>query len=58
MLSKIAGRRLERGVYGFPLEQKLFDLYVRATGQSQEDLSEEYAQLQPETHEQHKSVPA
>ncbi len=61
VLSKIAGRRLERGVYGFPLEQKLFDLYVRATGQSQEDLSEEYAQLQPETHEQHKqkeSVPA
>jgi hypothetical protein len=30
----------------------LFDLYVRATGQSQQDLSEDYAQLQPETHAQ------
>ena len=57
LLSHIAGRRLERGAYGFPVEQKLFDLYVRATGQTQEDLSEEYAQLQPETAEQHKVAP-
>ncbi|MDG1049921.1 MAG: radical SAM protein [Planctomycetota bacterium] len=57
LLSRIAGRRLERGAYGLPVEQKLFDLYVRATGQTQEDLSEEYAQLQPETAEQHKVAP-
>ena len=48
MLSRMAGRRLQRGKYGFPIEQKLFDLYVRATGQTQENLSEEYAQLQPQ----------
>jgi hypothetical protein len=35
-----------------PVEQKLYDLYVRATGQSQQDLSEDHAQLQPETHAQ------
>jgi len=35
LLSKIAGWRLERGEYRFPIEQKLFDLYVRATGQTQ-----------------------
>jgi anaerobic magnesium-protoporphyrin IX monomethyl ester cyclase len=52
LLSKIAGKRLERGNYKFPVEQKLYDLYVRATGQSQQDLSEDYAQLQPETHAQ------
>ncbi len=23
------------GLYGFPIEQKMFDLYVRATGQAQ-----------------------
>ena len=34
-LSKIAGWRLQRGAYGFPIEQKLYDLYVRATGQTQ-----------------------
>jgi radical SAM superfamily enzyme YgiQ (UPF0313 family) len=34
-LSKIAGWRLQRGSYGFPIEQKLYDLYVRATGQTQ-----------------------
>ena len=55
LLSRIAGRRLQRGTYKFPVEQKLFDLYVRATGQTQENLSEEYAQLQPETHELKKS---
>jgi hypothetical protein len=35
MLSKFAGWRLKTGKYGFPIEQKLFDLYVRATGQTQ-----------------------
>ena len=34
-LSKIAGWRLSKGTYQFPIEQKLFDLYVRATGQTQ-----------------------
>ena len=34
-LSKVAGWRLRNGSYGFPVEQKLYDLYVRATGQSQ-----------------------
>ncbi len=58
LLSKLAGKRLEAGKYGFPAEQKLFDLYVKATGQTQEDLSEEYAQLQPETHARHKSESA
>ncbi|MFT7678393.1 MAG: hypothetical protein ACI8QC_002383 [Planctomycetota bacterium] len=51
----MAGHRLKRGSYTFPVEQKLFDLYVRATGQTQpgaEDLSEDYQQLQPETHAQ------
>ncbi|MFT5291261.1 MAG: anaerobic magnesium-protoporphyrin IX monomethyl ester cyclase [Planctomycetota bacterium] len=55
LLSKMAGHRLKRGSYTFPVEQKLFDLYVRATGQTQpgaEDLSEDYQQLQPETHAQ------
>ncbi len=35
LLSKIAGWRLKRGSYEFPLEQKLFDVYVRLTGQTQ-----------------------
>lgn len=35
LLSKMAGWRLQRGSYEFPIEQKLFDLYVRATGQTQ-----------------------
>ncbi len=35
LLSKIAGNRLKRFSFGFPLEQKLFDLYVRLTGQTQ-----------------------
>ena len=53
LLSKIAGHRLRTGNYRFPIEQKLFDLYVRLTGQSQPgDHSEEYEQLQPETHAQ------
>ncbi len=34
-LSRIAGWRLKTGRYKFPVEQKLFDLYVRATGQMQ-----------------------
>ena len=33
--SKAAGWRLKNGRYGFPVEQKLFDIYVRATGQTQ-----------------------
>jgi anaerobic magnesium-protoporphyrin IX monomethyl ester cyclase len=52
LLSRMAGKRLERGNYTFPVEQKLFHLYVKLTGQSQQDLSEDYAQLQPETHAQ------
>ena len=54
-LSRMAGWRLQRGKYELPLEQKLFDLYVRMTGQRQkaaEDVSEDYQQLQPETHAQ------
>jgi len=35
LLAKVAGWRLRRGEYRFPLEQKLFDVYVRATGQTQ-----------------------
>jgi radical SAM superfamily enzyme YgiQ (UPF0313 family) len=35
LLSKFAGWRLKTGKYGFPIEQKVFDLYVRATGQTQ-----------------------
>jgi hypothetical protein len=35
LLSKAAGWRLKRGRYRFPIEQKLFDVYVRATGQIQ-----------------------
>jgi anaerobic magnesium-protoporphyrin IX monomethyl ester cyclase len=35
LLAAMAGWRLERGNYRFPVEQKLFDLYVRATGQLQ-----------------------
>ena len=55
LLSKMAGKRLQKGTYTFPVEQKLFDLYVRATGQTQpgnDDLDEDYQQLQPETHAQ------
>jgi len=53
LLSKAAGWRLRNGNYKFPLEQKMFDVYVRLTGQVQPgDNSEEYAQLQPETHAQ------
>ncbi|MCA8978443.1 MAG: B12-binding domain-containing radical SAM protein [Planctomycetes bacterium] len=35
LLSKMAGWRLKKGSYDLPIEQKLFDLYVRATGQTQ-----------------------
>jgi len=34
LLSKIGAKRLARGRYKFPVEQKLYDLYVRATRQS------------------------
>lgn len=30
-----AGWRLKSGNYKFPIEQKLFDMYVRMTGQTQ-----------------------
>jgi hypothetical protein len=52
-MSKIAGWRLRKGNYKLPVEQKLFDLYVRMSGQRQaaaEDY-EDYQQLQPEAHE-------
>ncbi|MCP5024629.1 MAG: hypothetical protein GY930_23050 [bacterium] len=54
LLSKIAGHRLKKGNYGFPIEHKLYDMYVKATGQGQKkaDVSEDYQQLQPETHAQ------
>jgi hypothetical protein len=41
-LSKIAGWRLKRNEFRFPIEQKIFDLYVKATGQSQPRSSIEY----------------
>jgi radical SAM superfamily enzyme YgiQ (UPF0313 family) len=41
-LSKAAGWRLKTGRYGFPIEQKLFDVYVKATGQAQPRSSIEY----------------
>ena len=53
MLSKIAGWRLKNARYDFPIEQKLYDVYVRLTGQrdpGSEDYSEDYEQLQPESH--------
>ena len=37
VLQKISGWRLKKGVYTFPIEQKLFDIYVRLTGQTQQD---------------------
>ncbi|MHC4375935.1 MAG: B12-binding domain-containing radical SAM protein [Planctomycetota bacterium] len=52
-MSKMAGWRLRNGNYKLPVEQKLFDLYVRMSGQRQaaaEDY-EDYQQLQPEAHE-------
>jgi radical SAM superfamily enzyme YgiQ (UPF0313 family) len=53
LLSRVAGWRLQRGEYRMPIEQKLFDLFVRLTGQTQPgDLREDYQQLQPETHAQ------
>ncbi len=33
-LANIAGWRLKKHKYTFPIEQKLFDLYVKATGQT------------------------
>jgi radical SAM superfamily enzyme YgiQ (UPF0313 family) len=35
LLARAAGWRLKRGRYRFPVEQKLFDVYVRLTGQTQ-----------------------
>ena len=35
VLSKVAGWRLARNEYRFPIEQKLFDLWVRLSGQAQ-----------------------
>jgi radical SAM superfamily enzyme YgiQ (UPF0313 family) len=35
LLSRAAGWRLKTGRYRFPIEQKLFDIYVKATGQTQ-----------------------
>jgi hypothetical protein len=35
LLSKFAGWRLKTGKYGLPIEQKLFDIYVRMTKQTQ-----------------------
>ncbi|HKX46778.1 MAG TPA: radical SAM protein [Planctomycetota bacterium] len=51
-LSRMAGWRLRTGNYTLPVEQKVFDVYVRLSGQRQrgaEDYSEDYQQLQPET---------
>ncbi|MDF1836711.1 MAG: radical SAM protein [Planctomycetota bacterium] len=61
LLSKMAGNRLKKGNYGFPIEQKLYDMYVKATGQAQKkttDADAEYQQLQPETHAQLTDKPA
>ncbi|MEM7310895.1 MAG: radical SAM protein [Planctomycetota bacterium] len=59
MLSKIAGWRLKNAQYTFPIEQKLYDVYVRLTGQrdpGSDDYSEDYQQLQPETHAEKAAV--
>jgi radical SAM superfamily enzyme YgiQ (UPF0313 family) len=53
LLSRIAGWRLKNARYAFPIEQKVYDLYVRVTGQrdpGSDDYSEDYQQLQPEAH--------
>jgi hypothetical protein len=55
LLSKMAGSLLKKGNYGFPIEQKLYDMYVKATGQAQKKTTNadaEYQQLQPEFHAQ------
>jgi radical SAM superfamily enzyme YgiQ (UPF0313 family) len=39
-LKSISGWRLKTGNYGFPLEQKLFDLWVRMAGRSEKDAIE------------------
>jgi hypothetical protein len=41
-LSVIAGWRLKRGEYRFPIEQKVFDMWVKATGQVQPRSSADY----------------
>jgi radical SAM superfamily enzyme YgiQ (UPF0313 family) len=37
IMKRISGWRLARGEYRFPIEQKLFDVYVKMTGQTQAD---------------------
>ena len=37
-LKKVSGWRLRKNNYTFPIEQKLFHLYVKFTGQTQADL--------------------
>ena len=37
LMQRISGWRLKHGIYTFPIEQKLFDVYVRMTGQTQTD---------------------
>jgi radical SAM superfamily enzyme YgiQ (UPF0313 family) len=37
LIQRISGWRLKNGIYTFPIEQKLFDLYVRLTGQTQQE---------------------
>jgi hypothetical protein len=37
IMKRISGWRLARGEYRFPIEQKLFDVYVKVTGQTQAD---------------------
>ena len=37
LMQRISGWRLKNGVYTFPIEQKLFHLYVKLTGQTQQD---------------------
>jgi radical SAM superfamily enzyme YgiQ (UPF0313 family) len=37
VMQRLSGWRLKKGYYAFPIEQKLFDLYVRLTGQTQAD---------------------
>jgi radical SAM superfamily enzyme YgiQ (UPF0313 family) len=38
-IRKIAGWRLKNNKYSLPVEQKMFDLYVKLTGQTQKDLA-------------------
>ena len=40
-LKRISGWRLKRSNYSFPIEHKLFNWYVRFSGQTQRDLIEQ-----------------